>query len=345
MFGLGVGIDLGTSSVMIYVEGKGIVLTEPSVIACDKTEDGKMIAVGESAYRMIGRNPDSISVIRPLKDGVVSDFPMTEKMLQHYIQKICGNRIFKPHVIVCMPSSVTNLEKRTILDVVTASGAGMACLIEEPLAAAIGAGIDIHHPYGTMIVDMGGGTTDIAVITMGSIAISGSVRIAGNEFDEAIMRYVKTYKNVTIGERTAEEIKKQIGCAYIREEEVAMIAKGKNYITGMPESFEISSTEVYEAISDLLDDLLEAVRSILEVTPPELVGDIATQGIVLTGGGALLYGMDTMMQKRTGIRARMADDPLHCVVKGTGVALKDMNVLADNGYIFKSREEIIGIKD
>lgn len=345
MFGLGVGIDLGTSSVMIYVEGKGIVLTEPSVIACDKTEDGKMIAVGESAYRMIGRNPDSISVIRPLKDGVVSDFPMTEKMLQHYIQKICGNRIFKPHVIVCMPSSVTNLEKRTILDVVTASGAGMACLIEEPLAAAIGAGIDIHHPYGTMIVDMGGGTTDIAVITMGSIAIYGSVRIAGNEFDEAIMRYVKTYKNVTIGERTAEEIKKQIGCAYVREEEVAMIVKGKNYITGMPESFEISSTEVYEAISDLLDDLLEAVRSILEVTPPELVGDIATQGIVLTGGGALLYGMDTMMQKRTGIRARMADDPLHCVVKGTGVALKDMNVLADNGYIFKSREEIIGIKD
>ena len=247
-------------------------------------------------------------------------------------------------MIVCMPSSVTNLEKRTILDVATASGAGMACLIEEPLAAAIGAGIDIHHPYGTMIVDMGGGTTDIAVITMGSIAISGSVRIAGNEFDEAIMRYVKTYKNVTIGERTAEEIKKQIGCAYIREEEVAMIAKGKNYITGMPESFEISSTEVYEAICDLLDDLFEAVRSILEVTPPELVSDIATQGIILTGGGALLYGMDTMVQKRTGIRARVADDPLHCVVKGTGAALKDMNVLADNGYIFKSREEIVGIK-
>ena len=187
MFGLGVGIDLGTSSVMIYVEGRGIVLTEPSVIACN-TRGGEMIAVGEPAYRMIGRNPESISVIRPLKDGVVSDFPMTEKMLQHYIQKICGNRIFKPHVIVCMPSSVTNLEKRTILDVATASGAGMACLIEEPLAAAIGAGIDIHHPYGTMIVDMGGGTTDIAVITMGSIAISGSVRIAGNEFDEAIMR-------------------------------------------------------------------------------------------------------------------------------------------------------------
>ena len=344
MFGLGVGIDLGTSSVMIYVEGRGIVLTEPSVIACN-TRGGEMIAVGEPAYRMIGRNPESISVIRPLKDGVVSDFPMTEKMLQHYIQKICGNRIFKPHVIVCMPSSVTNLEKRTILDVATASGAGMACLIEEPLAAAIGAGIDIHHPYGTMIVDMGGGTTDIAVITMGSIAISGSVRIAGNEFDEAIMRYVKTYKNVTIGERTAEEIKKQIGCAYIREEEVAMIAKGKNYITGMPESFEISSTEVYEAICDLLDDLFEAVRSILEVTPPELVSDIATQGIILTGGGALLYGMDTMVQKRTGIRARVADDPLHCVVKGTGAALKDMNVLADNGYIFTSREELVGIKD
>lgn len=344
MFGLGVGIDLGTSSVMIYVEGKGIVLAAPSVIACE-TAGGDMIAVGEPAYRMIGRNPDSISVIRPLKDGVVSDFPMTEKMLQYYIQKICGARIFKPHVIVCMPSSVTNLEKRTILDVVTASGAGMACLIEEPLAAAIGAGIDIHHPYGMMIVDIGGGTTDIAVITMGSIAISGSVRIAGNEFDEAIMRYVKTCKNVIIGERTAEEIKMQIGCAYVREEEVAMIAKGKNYITGMPESFEISSTEVYEAISDLLDDLFEAVRSVLEVTPPELAGDIATQGIVLTGGGALLYGLDRMMQKRTGIRARVADDPLHCVVKGTGVALKDMNVLADNGYIFKSREEIVGVQD
>lgn len=343
MFGLGVGIDLGTSSVMIYVEGRGIVLTEPSVIACN-TRGGEMIAVGEPAYRMIGRNPESISVIRPLKDGVVSDFPMTEKCCSTTFKNL-----WKPDFQAACDRLHAKLRdqsgKRTILDVATASGAGMACLIEEPLAAAIGAGIDIHHPYGTMIVDMGGGTTDIAVITMGSIAISGSVRIAGNEFDEAIMRYIKTYKNVTIGERTAEEIKKQIGCAYIREEEVAMIAKGKNYITGMPESFEISSTEVYEAICDLLDDLFEAVRSILEVTPPELVSDIATQGIILTGGGALLYGMDTMVQKRTGIRARVADDPLHCVVKGTGAALKDMNVLADNGYIFKSREEIVGIKD
>lgn len=342
MLGLSVGIDLGTTSVMIYVEGKGIVLSEPSVVARD-TMTGEVLAIGSEAYEMIGRNPDSITVVRPMKDGVVSDFPMTEHMLQLYIQKICRNSIFKPHVIVCMPSTVTNLEQRTILDVATASGAGVACLMEEPMAAAIGAGIDIDHPYGTLVVDIGGGTTDVAVITMGSIAISNSVKLAGNAFDEALIRYVKRKKSVVIGYRTAEDIKKRIGCAVPRDAELAIVGKGKNYITGMPESFEISSTETMEAFEGLLEYLYEAVRNVLEVTPPELISDISGQGIILTGGGSLLYGLDKYLEERIGISVKVADDAVNCVVKGTGVALKNIDRLIESGYIFKNREEITGL--
>lgn len=344
LLGLRIGIDLGTTSVIVFVEGKGIVMSEPSVVAF-KSDSGRILSVGSAAYDMIGKNPDSIKVIRPMKDGVVSNFTVTEQMLRYYIQKICGNKIFKPNIIVCMPSSITNLERRTILDVITASGAGKACLIEEPLAAAIGAGIDITHPYGTMVIDIGGGTTDIAVITMGSIAVSSSIKVAGNAFTEDIMRYVKRERDVIIGELTAEEIKKKIGCAYMRAGEVAMVAKGKNYVTGMPINFEITSTEVYLAMREHLNFLIESIRNVFETTPPELIGDILHEGILLTGGGANLFGLDVMIGKATGIKVSVADDSVNCVANGIGKVLKDMDFLADYGYLFKSRQDITGVDE
>jgi len=344
MLGINIGIDLGTTTIIIYVEGKGIVLSEPSVAACD-AKTGRMLATGNKAYDMLGRNPDSVKVVRPMKDGVVSDFTVIQSMLIYYIQKICGNRIFKPNVIICTPSSVTELEKRTILDLATASGAGRACLIEEPLAAAIGAGLDISHPCGTLVVDIGGGTTDIAVITMGSIAISKSIKIAGNAFDEAIMRHMRRERNLLIGEITAEDIKKKIGCAYLRDEELAVGVKGKNYITGMPSFFEISSTEVYLAMREQIESVGDAVHSVLEITPPEMAADIADRGIYVTGGGALLRGMDVMINRKTGITTTVANDPVNCVANGIGKVLKDLNILYDNGYIFKTREEITGYEE
>ncbi len=344
MLGINIGIDLGTTTTIIYVQGKGIVLSEPSVAACD-AKTGKMLATGNKAYDMLGRNPDSVRVVRPMKDGVVSDFTVIQSMLIYYIQKICGNKIFKPNVILCTPSSVTELEKRTILDLATASGAGRACLIEEPLAAAIGAGLDISHPCGTLVVDIGGGTTDIAVITMGSIAISKSIKVAGNALDEAIIRHMRRERNLLIGEVTAEDIKKRIGCSYLRDEELAVGVKGKNYITGMPAFFEISSTEVYLAMREQIETVGDAVHSVLEITPPEMAADIADRGIYVTGGGALLRGVDIMINRKTGIATTVADDPVNCVAKGIGKALKDINILYDNGYIFKTREEITGYEE
>lgn len=339
MLGLKIGIDLGTTSVEIYVGGKGIVLSEPAVAAC-AAADHSLIAVGQRAYEMVGKNPESIQVIKPMRNGVISDFTVTRKMLMYYIEKICRHAIFKPRVIVCMPSTITSLERKTLLDAAIVSGAGKAGLLEEPLAAAIGAGIDISHPYGTLIVDVGGGTTDVAVITMGSIAISSSIKVAGNAFDDAIMRYVRYEKGILIGELTAEEIKKQIGSAYLREEEIALVAKGKEYASGMPCSFEITSSEVYTALREPLDRICSLIRAVFEYTPPELASDIAQEGIVLTGGGAMLYGMDRMIYARTGIHTRVAEEPASCVVKGIGKALGKMQLLEDNGYIFKTREQV-----
>lgn len=343
MVGKGIGVDLGTTTVIIYVSGKGIVLSEPSVVA-KSGDDGRIISIGSEAGKMVGKNPRSVRVIKPMSDGVVSDFEVTEQMLGYFLQKVCGNSIFKPHVIVCMPSTVTNLEKRTILDVVTKSGAGSACLIEEPLAAAVGAGLDVSHPFGTMVVDIGGGTTDIAVITMGSIAVSSSIKVAGNKFDRAIMRYVRNKKGILIGEQTAELIKKTVGCAVPREVEIAMTAKGKNYLTGMPQSFEISSGEAFRALRYPVQKIYEAVRSVFEMTPPELAADISSQGIILTGGGAMLYGMADIMRRKTGINAVVADDPINCVAKGMGEALINSSILTDNGYDYKIREEVVGIQ-
>lgn len=344
MIGKGIGIDLGTTSVIIYVSGKGIVLNEPSVVA-RYTGDDKIIAIGSAASEMVGRNPNSITVIKPMNDGVISDLTVTDKMLRYYIQKICGNSIFKPKVVVCTPSTVTSLERRTVLDAVTSAGAGSACIIEEPLAGALGAGLDISKPYGTLVVDIGGGTTDVAVITMGSVAISHSVKFAGNKLDLAIIKFVRNKFGIIIGEKTAEEIKKKIGCAVPRPVEIAITAKGKDYISGMPKSFEISSDDVYKALRYPIRKICDGIRDVLEDTPPELAADIATQGVLVTGGGALLYGMADIIKRRTGVETVIADDPINCVAKGTGIALQDNDVLENNGFTFTTRDEIIGLYD
>ena len=344
MLGISIGVDLGTSTLLIYVENKGIVLTEPTVAAYDR-RSGKMLAAGKKAYEMIGRNPDSIRVVRPMKDGVISDFTATQNILRYYLQKICGNMVFKPNVMICLPSTVTNLEKRTILDLAISSGAGKACLVEEPLAAAVGAGVEINRPKGTMVIDIGGGTTDIAVITMGSISVSKSVKTGGNAMDEAIIRQIRRERDVLIGDRTAEKIKRRLGCAFLREAELAIGVKGKNYITGMPARGEISSTEVYLAMREQLEIIGEAVRSVLEITPPELSADIADTGIIMTGGGSLLYGMDVMVRQRTGIKTFIAEDAVSCVAKGIGKLLKNNDALSLTGYSFKTGEEVRGYRE
>lgn len=341
MLGLNIGIDLGTTKTIVCVEGKGIVIHEPSVIAYEK-ESGRLLASGKKAYDMIGRNPDSIKVISPIRDGVISDFTAIKNMMVYYIQKICGNRIFKPNVLICTPSSVTSLEMRTVLDLATSSGAGKACIIEEALAAAVGAGVDVMKPNGSMIVDIGGGTSDIAVVTMGSIAISKSIKIAGNVLDEAIERYIRRERYRLIGEKTAEDIKKKIGNANMVSEEVAIGVKGKNYSTGMPDYFEVTSTEIYLAMREQIEEIGKEVCLVLEKTPPEMVSDIAENGIILTGGGALLSGMAEFIQKKTGIYAYVADEPQDCVARGVGMALKNLDVLYEKGYTFKSREDITG---
>lgn len=342
MLGVNIGIDLGTTSIVIYVECRGIVIAEPSVAAYD-VKSGRLIAVGKKAYDMVGRTPDSIRVVKPMRNGVVSDFTATRHILRYFLQKICRNMVFKPNIIVCVPSTVTNLEKRTILDLITSSGAGKACLVEEPLAAALGAGLESNRPVGTMVVDIGGGTTDIAVMTMGSISVSRSIKAAGNAFDEAIMRQIRRERDIIIGERTAESIKLQIGCAYLREVELGLTVKGKHFITGMPASIEVTSTEVYLAMRQQLEMIAEGVRSVLELTPPELAADISGTGIYLTGGGALLEGIDRMIAEKTGVKTYIADSPLNCVALGTGVALADMDILIDNGCMFKTRDEIGGL--
>lgn len=342
MLGSNIGVDLGTTSIVIYLEGKGIVVSEPSVAAYD-SKTGEIIAVGTKAYDMIGRNPDSIRLIKPMKNGVVSDFTATRHILSHFLGKICKNMVFKPNVVVCVPSTVTNLEKRTILDLVTASGAGKACLIEEPLAAALGAGLAGDRPYGTMVVDIGGGTTDVAVMTMGSISVSRSVKAAGNAFDDAIMRQLRRERDIIIGERTAEEIKMRIGSAQLREVELGLVVKGKNYIDGMPVCAELTSDEVYLSMRPALEQISETVCSVLEMTPPELASDISSSGIYLTGGGALLAGIDKMIEAKTGVSTYIAKDPLSCVALGTGAALANMEVLIANGCSFKTRDEIGGL--
>lgn len=320
------GIDLGTTSVLVYIKGKGIVLQEPSVVAID-TYTQRILAVGEEARRMLGRTPGNITAIKPLNDGVISDYEITEKMLKYFLKKAAGKMLFKPRVIVCVPSGVTEVEKRAVIDASNQAGAKRTFLIEEPVAAAIGAGLDITKPDGHMVVDMGGGTTDIAVISLGGIVVSKSIKIAGNKFDEAIIRYMRKKHNMMIGERTAEEIKMNIGCAYPLEEERKMEARGRNLVSGLPITREISSQEMLEALEEPVYQVIDAVHAVLEKTPPELASDISNKGVVLTGGSALLNGLDTLISEKMGIHAYVAEDAISCVAMGTGRSLEWMDVI------------------
>lgn len=319
MFSTDIGIDLGTANVLVYSKGKGIVLQEPSVVAIDKNKD-TVLAVGEEARRMLGRTPGNIVAIRPLRQGVISDYDITEKMLKHFISKAVGKRLIKPRIAVCVPSGVTGVEKRAVEDATHQAGARHVEIIEEPIAAAIGAGIDISKACGSMVVDIGGGTTDIAVISLGGTVVSASIKSAGDNFDEAIVRYIRKKHNLLIGERTAEDIKMKIGTALIEDEEdiKTMDIRGRNLVTGLPVTINITSKQIAEALHEPVSGIAEAVHNVLERTPPELSSDISDRGIVMTGGGSLLNNLDRLLQKRTGIDVFVADDALSCVAVGTG---------------------------
>ena len=320
-FATEVGIDLGTANVLVYIKGKGIVLNEPSVVAINKDTD-EILAVGEEARQMLGRTPANIVAVRPLRDGVISDYDITERMLKHFIRKTCGSgRFFKPKIMVCVPSGATEVEKRAVREAATQAGGKDVYLMEEPVAAAIGAGIDISKPDGVMVIDIGGGTTDIAVISLGGIVASTSVKIAGDKFDEAIIKYMRKEHKLYIGERTAEELKLTIGTAFPRDEVVTKECRGRDLVTGLPKSVEVTSDEMMDALEEPLHAICEAVHNVLEITPPELAADISNSGIIITGGGALLCGIDKRIEDRTAIKVVVAEDPKSCVAVGTGKSL------------------------
>lgn len=313
-----IGIDLGTASILVYVKGKGVVLKEPSVVAFDR-DTNRIKAIGEEARLMLGRTPGNIVAVRPLRQGVISDYTVTEKMLKYFIQKAVGKQRFrKPLISICVPSQVTEVERKAVEDAAFQAGARDVKIIEEPIAAAIGAGIDIARPCGNMIVDIGGGTSDIAVISLGGTVVSTSIKIAGDDFDDAIVRYMRKKHNLLIGERTAEDIKIRIGTAYPRPESVSVDVRGRNLVTGLPKTITVTSEETEEALKDTTAQIVEAVHSVLEKTPPELAADIADRGIVLTGGGSLLYGLEELIESKTGITTMTAEEPMTAVAIGTG---------------------------
>ena len=328
MFGFGqsIGIDLGTATVLVYVKGKGIVLREPSVVAINR-DTGEALSVGEEARRMLGRTPGNIVAIRPLKDGVISDYSVTEKMLKYFIHKVCGKFIFAPTIMVCVPSGVTEVEKKAVVDAASQAGARKVYLIEEPIAAAIGAGMDISKACGSMVVDMGGGTTDIAIISLGGAVVSTSIKVAGNKFDEYIIKYIKKRYNVVIGDRTAEDLKINIGCVYPRMQRLEMEVRGRHLATGLPVNLVVNSDDMLEALKEPAAQVVEAVLSILERTPPELSADISDRGIYMTGGGCLVHGLDKLLQEKTGINVMIAEESVSCVAIGTGKALDDPEML------------------
>ncbi|EAX48112.1 cell shape determining protein, MreB/Mrl family [Thermosinus carboxydivorans Nor1] len=321
------GIDLGTANTLVHVKGKGIVLREPSVVAIQR-DTGEVLAVGEEAKQMIGRTPGNIVAIRPLKDGVIADFDVTQAMLKYFIRKAMDTRSFiRPRVVVGVPSGVTEVEKRAVIDATIQAGAREAYLIEEPMAAAIGAGLPVHEPTGNMVVDIGGGTTEVAVISLGGIVTSRSIRIGGDELDEAIIQYIKRTYNLMIGERTAEEIKISIGSAIVPAEDETMEIRGRDLVTGLPKTLPIRATEIQRALSEPVFGIIEAVKVTLEKTPPELAADIMDRGIVMTGGGSLLRGLDKLLNKETGMPVHIAEDALSCVALGTGKALESIDLL------------------
>ena len=313
-----IGIDLGTASVLVYIRGRGVVLKEPSVVAFDR-DTNKIKAIGEDARLMLGRTPGNIVAVRPLRQGVISDYTVTEKMMKYFIQKAVGKRTFrKPRIAVCVPSGVTEVEKKAVEDATFQAGAREVYIIEEPIAAAIGAGIDISKPCGNMVVDIGGGTTDIAVISLGGTVVSTSIKVAGDDFDDALVRYMRKKYNLLVGERTAEDIKIRIGCCYPRVEDDFMEVRGRNLVTGLPRIIKVSTGETEEALKEPCHQIVEAVHSVLEKTPPELAADIADRGIVLTGGGSLLQGLEELITSKTGINTVTAEDPMTAVAIGTG---------------------------
>lgn len=313
-----IGIDLGTASILVYIRGKGVVLKEPSVVAFDR-DTNKIKAIGEEARLMLGRTPGNIVAVRPLRQGVISDYTVTEKMMKYFIQKAVGRRsLRKPRIAVCVPSGVTEVEKKAVEDATYQAGAREVAIIEEPIAAAIGAGIDISKPCGNMIVDIGGGTTDVAVISLGGTVVSDSIKIAGDDFDEAIVRYMRKKYNLLIGERMAEDIKINIGSAYKRSEPAYYDVKGRNLVTGLPRVLKISSEDTEEALRDTTSKIVDCIHSVLEKTPPELAADIADRGIVLTGGGSLLNGLEDLICSKTGITTMTAEEPMTAVAIGTG---------------------------
>tara|TARA_B100001248_G_scaffold262716_1_gene261413 strand:+ start:8840 stop:9883 length:1044 start_codon:yes stop_codon:yes gene_type:complete len=325
-------IDLGTANTLVYAKGRGIILDEPSVVAVQKNYRGmqnRVLAVGAEAKDMLGRTPGSIVAIRPIKDGVIADFEVTQSMLKYFITKSTGNRrsIIPPRIIICVPYGITQVEKRAVKESATSAGAREVYLIEEPMAAAIGAGLPITEPGGNMVVDIGGGTTGVAVISLGGIVYCKSIKVAGDRFDEAIVNYVRRQFNLLIGERTAENIKVTIGNAFPFDDEKSMEIKGRDLVAGAPKTIEITSSQVYDALMDPLSEVVDAVRTALEKTPPELASDIVDNGIVLTGGGALMNNLDVLLREKTGLPVSIAEDPLTCVVIGSGKVLDNLNLL------------------
>lgn len=328
--GAELGIDLGTATVLVYEKGKGIILKEPSVVAINRNTN-KVLAVGEEARRMIGRTPGHVVAVRPLKYGVISDYDVTEQMLKSFIEKAVGKKnLVAPKVIVCIPSQATVVEKRAVIDAARNSGAKRVQLIEEPLAAAIGTGLDITKPTGTMVVDIGGGTCDVAVISLGGVVVRSSIKIAGDKFDEAIIKHVRSKHKIMIGEKTAEDLKISTGAAFKGEREVTTSVRGRNLMTGLPDEAQITTDELRNALSEPVSAIVHSVKEVLEKTPPELAADIIDSGIVMTGGGALLYGLDKLIEFETGIKVSIADQSVECVVEGTGKVLDYFDKLDPN---------------
>jgi len=329
--GTDMGIDLGTATVLVYIKGKGVILKEPSVVAIDRNNN-RVLAVGEEARQMIGRTPGNIVAIRPMRDGVISDYDITEKMLKHFISKACGKRrLSAPRVVICVPCEATEVERRAVEDAAKNAGAKKVYLIEEPLAAAIGAGLDITKASGNMVIDIGGGTTDIAVISLGGMVVHESIKVAGDKFDDDIIKYIRRKHKLMIGERTAENLKINIGCAYKQDEETTMEIRGRDLITGLPKNLAVTSEEMREALKEAVNSIAECTHSVLEKTPPELSADIADKGIVMTGGGSLLKGLDKLIQEITKVPVYLAEDPISCVALGTGKVLDYMDKL-DNSF-------------
>ena len=335
-----IGIDLGTASVLVYIKGKGVVLNEPSVVAIDKNT-GRLLKVGAEAQAMLGRTPGNIVAIRPLRDGVISDYDMTERMLKEFIRKVTGGfHLFPPRIMVCVPSGITEVEERAVIDAGRQAGARRVYLIEEPVAAAIGAGIDITKPDGHMVVDIGGGTSDIAVISLSGVVESASIKVAGDQFNESVVKYMRRKHNILIGERTAEQMKMEIGCVYPKEEEATIEIKGRCLMTGLPKTITVTSTEMMEAFEEPVERILEAVHNVLERTPPELVADISNNGIVMTGGGSLVDGFDKLITARTGIHTVVAEDAISCVAEGTGKSLDSLGDMQDGTVNLSRRRQM-----